>query len=114
MTTLDDQTRELLLAYLSGGTSLDELRRDAMPLFWGLQDELLIGGNPVTARTSLYLAEFARGHRSEEELRDLLSRIAGTVTLNFGTPEPTRTTTTEQKETRFVRYPALAVAGTGA
>jgi hypothetical protein len=113
MTTLDDQTRELVLSHLSGEMALDDFRRQFMPIAWGLDSELAASINPATSKVSLYVAEYGRGDRDDDELRELLSRAVSTVVIFAGDPVAKMTATTTQ-ETRSVQYPTLSVVGIGA
>ena len=106
MEILDAQTRELVFDHLDGAMGLDDLRRRLMPIAWRLDSELVAATNPVTSKVSLYIAEYERGHRSESELRDLLSRASSTVLL-VATDLPPRATATTTRETRSARYPAV-------
>jgi hypothetical protein len=84
MADLDSQTRELLLGYLEDPEELDNVRRRFMALAWQLNSEATIAHNPVTARTSLWLAEYSNGHRDEDELRDLVADLLQTARVSFG------------------------------
>lgn len=84
-----------------------------MPIAWGLDSELAAAINPMTSKVSLYLAEFARGHRDELELHELLSRAVATVALSTDVLATAVVATTSQ-ETRSVPYLAVAAVGTGA
>lgn len=77
MPNLDSQTRELLLVYLNGSVPLNVLRRRFMHLDWALLGGKAAHKNPLTARSSVLLAQYAAGECEETELRELL-----TVALN--------------------------------
>jgi hypothetical protein len=72
-----------MLPYLGGHLALDDLRRRFMSIAWGLADERVIHDNPLTAKTSLYLSEFSRGHRTEAELRRLLLDLSSTLHVRY-------------------------------
>jgi hypothetical protein len=83
MSSLDSATRELILAYLDGELELDVLRRRFMSIAWALDEESSID-DPITARTSLWLAEYGNGHRTDSEVRGLLADLLATSNVAFG------------------------------
>lgn len=76
---LDLLTREELLRYFADEISLTELRARLRPIAWKLGDAEMRATSPLTRRVALYVAEFNRGHRTEDELRRLLAEAAETV-----------------------------------
>jgi hypothetical protein len=117
MPDLDSQTRSLILGYLDENVPLDDLRRRFMGIAWGLDDARTINENPLTARVSLYLAEYGRDHRTVDELQRLLSDAVATISITVSYPEflaAVRSTsaTGTTRLTRLAPYLSLVEAGT--
>lgn len=109
MPDLDTTSRALILDYLDGTVPLDVVRRRFMRLAWRLDSEVSVATNPVTARTSLWLAEYGAGHRSEGDLRELLADILRSVAISF--EPPLVLTGATPVATQPVRSPQFAVVG---
>lgn len=104
---LDSQTRVLLGNYLRGELPIDDLRRNVARLAWALDSDEVTQGNPITATSSLFVAEYEAGHRDESELRQLFAALLDEMIT-------TSTSTSEEVSFPTVRRPARSRSLVGA
>jgi hypothetical protein len=67
--SIDAEVRHLLAQYVAGGISLKELQRSFAKAAWHMGQRASTS-DPLAHRVELLLAEFRKGHRSEDELRN--------------------------------------------
>jgi len=80
-----NQLHELLIAFALGELPLERFEDEALPLAW----ESAGGSGPpadLAGDVLLWLAEATKGHRTEEELRQLAAARLRTVTVETEPP----------------------------
>ena len=115
----DSLTRDAIVRLLGQETTLSEFRQWLRPVNWRLADEATRSANPLTRKVALYVAEFNQGHRTEDNLRELLAEATTTAyaevteALNFRLLDAVAQTIREnvRDEVRISRVPGYVTTG---
>lgn len=73
----ESRVRSELVRYLNGRGSLEDFYAWLIPATWDIDDCAPKGLRHLVYGIKLYLAEYSRGHRSDEDLRSRLASLAG-------------------------------------
>lgn len=103
----DLEIREHVTSYLAGEFSLRELEEWLVPATWDVDDEDATAA--LAYDVQLALAEHARGHWTEPELRGRLRRLV--LTAPLGSPPVVTTSSAASTEISRWRLSQVAVAG---
>jgi hypothetical protein len=80
--SLELEIRDWLARYIDNTITLTAFRDWFVPATWDVERSGERGAEELSAEIELRFAEYSNGHRSEEELKDLLRPYVSTVTLN--------------------------------
>jgi hypothetical protein len=102
--SLLDELRDRISACIAGAATLGEFHDWLIPETWDIDDEPE-NVKRLAHRAQLLLAEFATGHRSEEELLSAFWRLVdgASITVAIGRPLPSPESTTRTERVGIVR-----------